>query len=134
MTRTRNSTSWSRPSRPASPRSSAPLKELAEFLRVEDDLIAAAAEGSAGDPPGEAPPEELGRWLKKLPAADKDAYLLRFLREEGDLRLRSELMTKFTEATRPKGTRAQGPRRRTIRQLLAAANARSAERKREEAE
>ena len=53
---------------------SAPLKELAEFLRVEDDLIAAAAEGSAGDPPGEAPPEELGRWLKKLPTADKDAF------------------------------------------------------------
>ena len=43
-------------------------------------------------------------------------------------------MTRFTEATRPKGKRAQGPERRTVRQLLADANARSAERKRLEAE
>ena len=55
---------------------SAPLRALAEFLRVDDELIEAAAAGSAGEPPSEPSRTELARWVKGLPAADKDAYLL----------------------------------------------------------
>src|SRR5436309_5768926 len=77
---------------------SAPLRALAEFLRVEDELIEAAAAGSAGEPPAEPSRAELARWVKRLPAADKDAYLLRFLGEEGDLLLRAELSKRFREA------------------------------------
>ncbi len=106
---------------------SAPLKELAEFLRVDDDLIETAAVRSEGNPPSEPSLEELSRWIKKLPTADKDGYLLRFLREDGDLLLRSELFQRFLEASRTKGVRAVGPGRRTIAQLLSACDARSEE-------
>ena len=113
---------------------SAPLKELADFLRVDDELIEVAAQASSGDPPSEPSPEELARWIKKLPAADKDAYLLRFLREEGDLVLRSELFQGFMESGRPKSTRPGVPKRRTIAQLLTACDARAEEQKRAKAE
>src|SRR5512135_1108949 len=100
---------------------SAPLRALAEFLRVDDELIEAAAAGSAGEPPPEPSRTELARWVKGLPAADKDAYLLRFLTEEGDLPLRAELSKRFREATVPTGTRpAPDAERRTVAQLLAA--------------
>jgi hypothetical protein len=51
---------------------SAPLRALAEFLRVDDELIEAAAADSGGEPPSEPSRTELARWVKGLPAADKD--------------------------------------------------------------
>lgn len=100
---------------------SAPLQALAQFLRVDDELIEAAAAGSAGEPPSEPSRTELARWVKGLPAADKDAYLLRFLTEEGDLLLRAELSKRFREASVPKGARpAPDAERRTVAHLLAA--------------
>ena len=35
------------------------------------------------------------RWVKTLPGAEKDAYLVRFLAEEGDVLLRAELAKRF---------------------------------------
>lgn len=100
---------------------SEPLRELAKFLRVDDELIEAAAAGSAGEPPAEPSRAEMARWVKGLSAADKDAYLLRFLADEGDLLLRAELSKRFREATAPKGRRpAPDAERRTVAQLLAA--------------
>src|SRR5205807_356362 len=64
---------------------SAPLRELAEFLRVDDELIEAAAAGSVGEPPAGPSRGDLARWIKRLPASDKEDYLLRFLAEDGDL-------------------------------------------------
>jgi hypothetical protein len=114
---------------------SGPLRALAEFLRVEDELIEAAAAGSAGEPPSEPSRAELARWVKGLPAADKDAYLLRFVAEEGDLLLRAELSRRFREATAPKGARpAPGAGRRTAAQLLAARDALVEEKERKAAE
>ena len=114
---------------------SAPLRALVEFLRVDDELIEAAAAGSAGEPPSEPSRTELARWVKGLPAADKDAYLLRFLAEEGDLLLRAELSKRFREATVPKGTRpTPGVERRTATQLLAAHDALVEEKRRKSAE
>jgi hypothetical protein len=103
---------------------SAPLRALADFLRVEDELIEVAAAGSAGEPPAEPSRNELARWVKGLPAADKDAYLLRFLAEEGDFLLRAELSKRFRESTAPSGARpALEAGRRTVAQLLAARDA-----------
>jgi hypothetical protein len=100
------------------------LKSLAEFLTVDETLIEAAAAGNAGDPPAAPTPAEMARWIKKLPAADKDAYLLRFLAEEGDIPLRAELSKRFREATMPEPEKsATGPERRTVAQLLAAREA-----------
>ncbi len=103
---------------------SAPLRALAEFLRVDDELIEAAASGSVGEPPAEPSRTESARWIKGLPAPDKDAYLLRFLAGEGDLLLRAELSKRFREATVPKGARpSPDAMRRTVAQLLAGRDA-----------
>jgi hypothetical protein len=102
---------------------SAPLRSLAEFLRVDDALIKAAAEGSEGE--AAAPPsrEDLERWVKKLPAAEKNAYLARFLAEDGDVPLRAELARRFRAASASRG-RGASPgghaRRRTVAELLEA--------------
>ena len=103
---------------------SAPLQELASFLRVDDELIEAAAAGNDGEPPAEPSRTELARWVKGLSASAKDAYLLRFLAEEGDLLLRTELTNRFRKATVRKGARpAPAAKRRTVAQLLAARDA-----------
>jgi hypothetical protein len=113
----------------------APLRELAEFLRVDDELIEAAAAGSVGEPPGGASRGDLARWIKRLPASDKEDYLLRFLAEDGDLMLRAELSKRFREATAPKGARAaSGDKRRTVAQLLAARAALVEDKRRKAAE
>jgi hypothetical protein len=98
---------------------SAPLKALGEFLEIPGELIEAAAAGSLGDPPAEPTRAELSAWIKRLPAADKEAYLLRFLAEEGDHLLRAEISKRFREATLPKNARpASSGTRRTVSQLL----------------
>lgn len=77
----------------------------------------------------------MARWIKGLPASDKDAYLLRFLGEEGDLVLRAELSQRFREATVPKGARpTPDAGRRTVAQLLAARDALVEEKTRKAAE
>jgi hypothetical protein len=113
---------------------SAPLRSLADFLDIEDELIEAAARGSTGEPPAEPTKEELAGWVKRLPAADKDDVLVRFLSEEGDLILRAELLRRFREATAPKGRKPDETRRRTIGELCAARDALVEEKNRELAE
>jgi hypothetical protein len=95
---------------------SGPLQALADFLRLDPDLLTAAAEGSpplAVTAPSGA---VLGRWVRALPVADKDELLLRVLRGDGAL-LRSELLRRFHGAP---DEQAAGDRR-TAGQLLAAA-------------
>jgi hypothetical protein len=73
---------------------SGPQTALADFLRLDPDLLAAAAEAS--EPLTEAAPSAaaLRRWVQALAAADKDQLLLRVLRGEGAM-LRSELLRSF---------------------------------------
>jgi hypothetical protein len=103
---------------------SAPLRELAEFLRIEDELIEVAASASGGEPPAGPSRDDLARWIGSLSAFDKESYLLRFLEEEGDIRLRAELSKRFREAPIPKRA-MPGPaaERRTVAHLLAARDA-----------
>ncbi len=103
---------------------SAALRALIDFLRVDEDLLEAAAAGSTGEAVAAPSRAETARWVETLPAADKDAYLVRFLANEGDVVLRAELSKRFREATAPKGkchARADG--RRTVAELLAARDA-----------
>ncbi len=114
---------------------SAPLRSLADFLRVDDELLEAAAVGSTGEAAAAPSQTEMVRWVETLPAADKDAYLVRFLAEEGDVLLRAELSKRFREATAPRGKGpARGTERRTVAQLVAARNALTAEKSRKAAE
>ena len=114
---------------------SAPLRSLADFLRVDEELLEVAAAGSTGEAAAGPSRAEIARWVKALPAADKDAYLVRFLAEEGDVLLRAELSKRFREATAPRGKgRARDAARRTVAQLLAARKALAEEKSRKAAE
>jgi hypothetical protein len=99
------------------------LRALADFLRLDPDLLDAAA--TASRPLAEKKPSaaQLRRWVTGLPEADKDEMLLRVLRGDAGL-LRSELLRTFHGATEepPAG---EG---RTAGDLLAAAEERWAAR------
>jgi hypothetical protein len=72
---------------------SGPLRSLVDFLRLDRDLLAVAAEAS-GTRRAKAPSAaSLTRWVKGLPAADKDAAMVRLLR--GDAHLRAELLRRY---------------------------------------
>jgi hypothetical protein len=111
------------------------LRDLASFLRVDEELIEAAAAGSTGEPPAGPSQGDMARWVKKLPASDKDAYLVRFLTEEGDIQLRAELSKRFREATLPKvQPPTADPKRRTVAELLAVRKALVEEKERQKSE
>jgi hypothetical protein len=108
---------------------SGPLQALADFLRLDPDLLAAAA--AASRPLVEKKPSaaELRRWVAGLPVAEKDEMLLRVLRGDAGL-LRSELLRQFHGVTEepPAG---EG---RTAGDLLAAAEERRTARQQQERE
>ncbi|MDH6580613.1 hypothetical protein [Kitasatospora sp. MAP5-34] len=109
---------------------SAPQRALADFLRVDPDLLAVAAEASPVQTTTTAPEGDLTRWVKALPAAEKNALLLRVVRDD-DPHVRAELLRRFH------GAAMQAPAdavRRTAAQLLDAAAARRTERQRLAAE
>lgn len=111
------------------------LRSLADFLRVDAELLEAAAAASAGAAAAGPSPAEMARWVATLPAAEKDAYLVRLLSEESDIRLRAELARRFREATAPrKAGRAVEAGRRTIGELLAARATLAREKSRKAAE
>ncbi|MDR6317938.1 hypothetical protein [Actinoplanes couchii] len=95
---------------------SGPLQALADFLRIDSDLLAVASVVSR--PLTERAPSaaDLRRWVKGLPTADKDEVLVRLLRGEAGL-LRSELLRQFH------GTAQENPagEPRTAGELLTAA-------------
>jgi hypothetical protein len=95
---------------------SGPLRALADFLRIDDDLLDVAS--AASRPLTEVAPSaaDIRRWVKDLPVAHKDEVLLRVLRGEVGL-LRSELLRQFH------GTAQENPagESRTAGELLAAA-------------
>jgi hypothetical protein len=114
---------------------SGPLKSLAEFLRIDDELIEVAAQRSEGEPPAEASKAEMARWVQGLPVADKDAYLLRVLAEESSHILRMEMARRFREATTPRGARpASQQRPRPVKQLIQERDSLAEKKKREAAE
>jgi hypothetical protein len=95
---------------------SASLQALATFLRVNDKLLAVAARQSPAMP---APPsvEDLKRWIADLPAAEKDALLLK-LAGNGP-QAQAEITRRFHQESRPPMEMPAGER--TVANLLAEA-------------
>ena len=100
---------------------SAPLRSLADFLRIDEEFLDVAAEASAPLDATTPTAEELARWVAGLPAAEKDAYLARFVAEEGDVPLRIELARRYREETSPRSKRERRKGRDGRRTLGAAA-------------
>lgn len=102
---------------------SGPQRALADFLRLDPDLLAAAAEASEPLTMRAPSAAVLGRWVKGLPAADKDVLLMRVLRGDAAL-LRSEMLRRFHGTNADQATDGS----RTVGELLAAAEKASARR------
>jgi len=108
---------------------SAALQSLADFLRIGPDLLAVAAEASAAAPvAGDGADGPLAEWIDRLPAAEKNALLLRAAVGEG-AHLGAELLQRFRRATAAP-VAAEGERR-TAGDLLGAAEERRAQRQRQ---
>ncbi|MBB4754122.1 hypothetical protein [Actinoplanes lobatus] len=95
---------------------SGPLRALADFLRLDPNLLDVAASVSRPLTEKEPSAAVLRSWVKGLPVADKDEVLLRVLRGEAGL-LRSELLRRFHGVTDEEHSGAG----RTAGDLLAAA-------------
>jgi hypothetical protein len=111
---------------------SAALAALAEFLRVDEDVLAVAAEQSP-DLPASPSSAELRRWIQDLGAADKDDLLLRLVQGEA-LLVRTELLRRYHQARTPRSDTRRERAGRSVGELLAAAEQRAAARRRREAE
>jgi len=92
---------------------SAPLVALAGFLRIDQDLLAVAAQssGEAGDDAS-----RFREWVRQLPAGEQQRWLLRAA-DDPDLALGSALLGTFRRAHPAVADR----QRRTVAQLLAGA-------------
>jgi hypothetical protein len=111
------------------------LQSFAEFLRIDEDLIAVAAERSAAMDALLPSREEWMAWIGRLAPEEKDALLLRVA--EGDAaHLPAELFLRFQRehAAESAGDALSQEPQRTAAELLAAARVSAKERERREAE
>jgi hypothetical protein len=104
---------------------SAPLKALVEFLRINPDLLSAAAEHSGGEVEDTG---ALHAWIAALPTLAKDQWLQRAANEP-DLALGAELHRMFHAS----GTKKRAAAPRTVAELCAGADELRAKRERVEA-
>jgi hypothetical protein len=100
---------------------------LAEFLRLDDDLLAIAAQTSPpldeiADDPG-----QLAAWVTNLPHAEKNRLLLRVV-EDHAVTVRMEMLRRFRDEHTPN---IPDPSRRTVADLLDGAARRRTDRKRQ---
>ena len=98
----------------------APQRALADFLRLDSDLLGVAAEASPGLPAVKDDGRALARHIAKLPVSDKDR-LLTLVAEDQAARARMELLRGFRGD--PDDQRDSRPRR-TVAELLDTAAAR----------
>lgn len=102
-------------------------RALADFLRLDEDLLAVAARTS---PPLQDPADdtsELAAWVTRLPVAEKNQLLGRVVRGDA-ARVRMELQRRFRGDTAPTGTGV--PPQRTVADLLDDTALRRADRER----
>ncbi|NRQ30918.1 hypothetical protein HII36_03575 [Nonomuraea sp. NN258] len=107
---------------------SAPQRALADFLRLDDDLFAAAAEASPPAQPVQHDQQALAAWIGALPAKRKDALLLRVIEEDG-VKVRREMLREFGGVS----TGQEVETGRTVAELLDAAATRRHVREQQEA-
>ncbi|MBM4026027.1 MAG: hypothetical protein FJ280_11570 [Planctomycetes bacterium] len=106
----------------------ASLTSFADFLRIDEDLLDVAAQASAALEERGPSRDEVHAWAAGLPVAEKEDLLTRLIVEE-DLTLATELQHRFLK-DRDAGRRPGPPAaRRTVGELLQAAEIRAEERR-----
>jgi hypothetical protein len=111
----------------------APLARLAEFLRIDTDLIAAAAEGSPPAPETSLCRLEIVSWIARLPGKERDRLLADLIANE-DPYLLVDLQQRALGAARGNATRSSIPRRTAAELMERARTPGEARRKKEAAE
>ncbi len=112
---------------------SASLEGLAEFLRIDPDLVGVAAMASPPLAHAEPKPADVRAWLAKLPASEKDDFLARVI--AGDAALVNELIQRMRRERGGDGEAGKAaPKQRTVAELLREAEHAADERRRGEAE
>jgi hypothetical protein len=108
---------------------SAPLQEFAAYLRIEQDLIEVAAVASVTLEAVGPSQEELTAWIAAMPEAKKNTLLLEAATGDNP-HFRVELLRSFKQDRRPSEGHSEqaAPARRTVSELLSAAESRAAER------
>jgi len=107
---------------------SAPLEAFIDFLRIDRDLIAAAAAGSPDA--ASVTKAEIEDWVTELPESERTRLLVRLMDGTG-AHLRVELLRRFRDS-RGVASRASADRARTAGDLLKAAEQWAEERRRQE--
>ena len=110
----------------------APLKSFIDFLRIDTDLIAVAAENSISEG-RQADPEALKNWIHKLPVSEKDKILFRLV-EAPSPHLGAELMHRFQQTGTAKADSNIDKPLRKVVDLISRAEIYAEERKRRAAE
>jgi len=111
---------------------SAPLRALAEFLRIDDSLIEAAAEASEPLAPQGRSDGQMRSWIETLPAKEKDSLLYR-LTQEPPAAVQREVLRRFRQSQGPQ--QATGRQAgRTVGELLEAAERKEQQKRRLAAE
>jgi hypothetical protein len=105
------------------------LASVAQFLKIDDDLIAVAAK--AGAPLVSVSDDGIVDWVTALSASEKDKFLTMVAEGEG-AQVEALLVRRFRRESRPAGT-TPASTGRTAGELLAAAEARRAPREQAEA-
>ncbi|SPT60551.1 hypothetical protein [Actinomadura madurae] len=104
----------------------APQRALADFLRLDSDLLRVAAETSPPLAEAKDDPGRLAKWIEELPMKEGKALLLRVAQGQGP-QVQMELLRRFRGE--PDAASADGPRR-TVAELLDTAAALRHERER----
>ena len=110
---------------------SASLRSLTEFLRIDEELLAVAAQGSARTQDKLVDRAKIGSWLGGLPSTVKDEILARLI-VDGDAQIQNELLARYEQDSRDHSAGDTGVRntcRRTVAELLATAEQNSTARR-----
>lgn len=113
-----------------------PLRTFADFLRIEPDWIAAAAEESADMQAEALTPGEIASYAAQMPPTEKDAVIAALI-EGRDAHFAAEFRQRAMRAIRPAGQpngENTGARRRTVDELAARAATMARERRQQAAE
>ena len=110
----------------------APLKSLVDFMRIDTDLVAVAAENSISED-RQTDPKDLKTWVHNLPTSEKDDILFRLV-EAPSPHLRAELLQQFQQTGSAKANSNIDKQLRSILDLISRAEKYAEERKRRAAE
>jgi hypothetical protein len=110
----------------------APLKSFVDFMRIDADLIAVAAENSTSESQ-QTDPKALKNWIRNLPTSEKNDILVRLV-EAPSPHLGAELLQRFKKTASTKATSNRGKQLRSVDDLISKAETYAEERKRRAAE